>query len=88
HDVSHMTPKAVASVFGVDVNYPLAEKEACNSLINSQCPLESGDVATYLLELPITAAIPSIEGIVVSLSLTDSDNDDVLACFGVELNVS
>ncbi|KAJ9586368.1 hypothetical protein L9F63_019990, partial [Diploptera punctata] len=85
HEVSHMTPKAVASVSGVNVNYPLAEKEACNSLINSKCPLKSGDVATYLLELPISSAIPSVEGVTVFLNLTDADSGDILSCFGVKL---
>jgi hypothetical protein len=51
-----------ATVFGLTVTYPLPEPDACKLLIDSACPLEEGDLATYELKLPITAAIPQVSG--------------------------
>jgi Niemann-Pick C2 protein len=59
-NVKNLNVKVKATVLGLTVDYPLPEPNACNSLIDSACPLEAGDLATYELKLPITAIIPTV----------------------------
>nr|AAX33733.1 MPA2 allergen [Periplaneta americana] len=86
HDISHMKPQVRATVFGGTVEFQVPEQNACNSLLNSACPLEEGDMATYQLILPIEDYIPSVD-VNVELSLIDTDTNDVVFCFSVDTQV-
>jgi Niemann-Pick C2 protein len=59
-NIKSLNTKVKATVLGLTVDYPLPEPDACKSLIDSACPLEAGDLATYKLELPITPVIPTV----------------------------
>ncbi|PSN42049.1 hypothetical protein C0J52_22057 [Blattella germanica] len=88
HNVAKLRPDVLASVFGVSVPYPLPEQNACNSLVNSACPLIAGDIATYQLLMPISSVIPAIDLVNVQLSVVDNDTDEKLVCFSVDLTVT
>jgi Niemann-Pick C2 protein len=59
-NVKSLNAKVKATVLGITVDYPLPQPDACKSLIDSACPLEAGDLATYKLTLPITPIIPTV----------------------------
>jgi Niemann-Pick C2 protein len=58
--IKNLKAKVRATALGVTVEYPLPEPNACNSLVDSACPIEAGDFVTYNLEFPISAAIPQV----------------------------
>lgn len=59
-NVARLEAKVRATAFGETVNYPLPEPDACKTLIDSACPLESGDLATYELNFHLTPIIPAV----------------------------
>jgi Niemann-Pick C2 protein len=59
-NIKSLNVQVKATVLGITVNYPLPEPDACKSLVDSACPLEAGDLATYKLDLPITPVIPTV----------------------------
>jgi Niemann-Pick C2 protein len=59
-NVKNLEAKVRATAFGLTINYPLPEPDACKGLIDSACPLESGDLATYKLGMHLTEIIPEV----------------------------
>jgi Niemann-Pick C2 protein len=59
-NVKSLNVKVKATALGITVDYPLPQPDACKALIDSACPLEAGDLATYKLDLPITSVIPTV----------------------------
>jgi Niemann-Pick C2 protein len=55
--------KVRATVLGITVDYPLPEPDACQSLVDSACPFEAGDLGTYKLDLPISEAVPQVNSL-------------------------
>ncbi|KDR21778.1 epididymal secretory protein E1-like [Zootermopsis nevadensis] len=86
-NIKNLEARVRATVFGLTVNYPLPEPDACKSLVDSSCPLEKGDVATYKLVMPISEAIPQVS-VNVELSLVDTDSEEVVSCFNIDLKVT
>ncbi|PNF29458.1 hypothetical protein B7P43_G04564 [Cryptotermes secundus] len=81
--VESLNVKVKATVLGITVDYPLPQPDACKSLIDSACPLEAGDIATYTLDLPITPVIPTVP-FSVDASLINGDSEEVVSCFGID----
>lgn len=59
--------QAEAFSLGAKVNYILPDNNVCDSLTNGECPLDAGEVVTYLLTLPISDAFPSVSFILFFL---------------------
>jgi Niemann-Pick C2 protein len=59
-NLKSLEAKVRATAFGLTIDYPLPEPDACKQLIDSACPLESGDVATYKLGIHLTEIIPEV----------------------------
>lgn len=80
-----MPVRVVAHALGIDTPYPLPEPEACNALLNGQCPLEEGETAVYNLQMDVLDIFPQIP---VGLTLTIYDEaDEGIACFQVDCEV-
>jgi len=58
--VEILTAKVRATALNITIDYPLPEPDACKTLINSACPLESGDTATYVLALHLIDFLPPV----------------------------
>jgi hypothetical protein len=58
--VERLDAKVRATAWNGTINYPLPEPDACKTLIDSACPLESGDLATYKLSLRLIPILPSV----------------------------
>lgn len=58
--LQRLEAKVRATAWNGTINYPLPEPNACNTLISSKCPLESGDVATYRLFMHLIPILPSV----------------------------
>ncbi|XP_057339073.1 NPC intracellular cholesterol transporter 2-like [Microplitis mediator] len=84
-DTEVLKPKAEFSVGGSwYLPYPLGIDDGCQNLVSRrQCPLETGDVATYNLNMDIPAGTPPGVTVWVRFSLKD-DNYNTHSCFEVE----
>jgi hypothetical protein len=59
-NVQRLEAKVRATAFGLTIDYPLPQPDACQTLIDSACPLEAGDIATYELKFHLTPIIPVV----------------------------
>ncbi|XP_051170505.1 NPC intracellular cholesterol transporter 2-like [Leptopilina boulardi] len=80
-----LTPKVTAYVLETSVVYPFAQKNACDTLINGECPLSKGDEVTYSLNMPVLSAYPKIK-LSIQFEFFD-DNGNVQVCFIVPSKV-
>lgn len=55
-----MKVKVSAKVGIVSVPFPLKDPEVCKGLIDGECPLIQGDVATYQLLVPVKKVYPKV----------------------------
>lgn len=60
HDIKAMKAKVLAVALGVQTNYPLPTPDACQGLINAECPLDKGEEVTYQFEMPILQSFPKV----------------------------
>ena len=58
--VQRLEAKVRATAWNGTINYPLPESDACKTLVDSACPLESGDIATYQLSLRLIPILPTV----------------------------
>jgi len=58
--VERLEAKVRATAWNGTINYPLPEPDACKTLVDSACPLEKGDLATYELNLRLIPILPSV----------------------------
>jgi hypothetical protein len=58
--VEKLEAKVRATAWNGTINYPLPEPDACKTLVDSACPLESGDLATYELALHLISILPTV----------------------------
>jgi len=90
--VERLTAKVRATALNVTIDYPLPEPDACKTLINSACPLESGDTATYVLALHLIDFLPP-GPVIVELRVINPDGvgpdggEDILFCLRIQFEV-
>ncbi|EFN66585.1 Epididymal secretory protein E1 [Camponotus floridanus] len=85
-DAQSLAPQVIVYFMGTTVNYPYPEKNACNSLVNSKCPLKKNSKATYNLEMPISKAYPSL-ALNIQFALID-ENKNIQVCFSLDCEVT
>ncbi|OXU19473.1 hypothetical protein TSAR_003137, partial [Trichomalopsis sarcophagae] len=85
-DTKALKPRVRATVLGATVNYPFPQKDACSTLTNAKCPLETGEDVTYQLSMPILKSYPKIP-LTVEFAFLD-DNDKVVVCFSLSAKVA
>ncbi|XP_057662725.1 ecdysteroid-regulated 16 kDa protein-like [Diorhabda carinulata] len=84
--VPSITPKFVATYAGANIPYSTGQKDACEYINNTACPLGEGEFVTYVYGLKIQSWFPSVSvGLEVSF-INDYDNE-VIVCFAVDLQV-
>ncbi|XP_069689076.1 NPC intracellular cholesterol transporter 2-like [Periplaneta americana] len=82
HNVANMKAQSIVEILGGVVEYPLPQPDGCQSLVNSACPLEEGDGATYQLTLPVLSEYPKVP-LTTEISLIDTDSGSVVMCFRI-----
>lgn len=60
-------PKIIAHALGIDVDYPLAEPNGCNQLVDDECPLEEGQRVLYATSMEVLSFYPNVS--VISKSM-------------------
>ncbi|XP_011159463.1 NPC intracellular cholesterol transporter 2 [Solenopsis invicta] len=85
-DAESLKPRVKVTLEGYTFDYPYPEKDACKSLVDSECPLSEGDEATYNLKMPISKVYPSVT-LTIEFGLID-ENDNVQVCFKLDGKVT
>ncbi|KAL0118652.1 hypothetical protein PUN28_009372 [Cardiocondyla obscurior] len=85
-DTKSLKPRVRVTVMGSTINYPYPRPNACEDLINSECPLDDGDEATYNVSMPISKLYPSLT-LTIEFSLVD-DYNHVQVCFKIDGKVT
>jgi Niemann-Pick C2 protein len=82
-----LKPKVTTRFLGLSLPYDLPgeQKDACNQLKESKCPLDSEEFTIYELSMPILKSYPSI-GIEIQLEMF-GDNNESHFCFKVDCKV-
>ncbi|XP_043460861.1 NPC intracellular cholesterol transporter 2-like [Leptopilina heterotoma] len=80
-----LIPKVTAFVLSTTVSYPFAQKNACETLIKGECPLNKGEEVTYSLNMPVLSIYPQIK-LSIQFQFID-DNGNVQVCFIVPAKV-
>lgn len=80
-----LEPRVVVTFMGTTIKYPYPEKNACNSLVSGECPLEKDSEATYNLQMQISKSYPTVS-LNIEFALIDQ-NKDVEVCFNVDCEV-
>lgn len=82
NNLSNITTKVTAKVFGMNLPYDLPEEvsDVCSNLLyGAMCPIYKDEDATYRFNFYIEAAFPEITAD-VTVTLND-DNGDAISCF-------
>jgi Niemann-Pick C2 protein len=83
--LEHIAPSAVAHVMSIDVSYPLDQDDACDGIVNTECPLDDNQVVEYTYSMFILPIFPEVT-LTLEFSLVDQDQDnEPFECFQVEL---
>ncbi|KYN11054.1 Epididymal secretory protein E1, partial [Trachymyrmex cornetzi] len=85
-DAEKLTVRVRVTILGITVTYPYPYPNACESLMNSKCPLSKGDNATYSLLMPISKGYPSVQ-LTIEFSLNDEKNNSQV-CFKLDGQVT
>jgi Niemann-Pick C2 protein len=69
----------------IDVTYPLDQDDACDGIVNTECPLDDNQVVEYTYSMFILPIFPEVT-LTLEFSLVDKDQDnEPFECFQVEL---
>lgn len=85
--VQRLIPTVQATAFGVVTAFPLPDdqREGCNNLLNTRCPLDAGERPTYRIVMYISRLYPPIP---VNVELTIQDEyGRVVSCISVDIRV-
>lgn len=76
HDTHSLRPHITAHAVGSTVIYelPADRQVGCNWITRTSCPLNEGESATYLLDMPITEQYPLIP-LDIEVRLYDHQNN-------------
>lgn len=82
-----LTPKVITKLAGLSIPYNLPEEQrnACNHLTDTKCPLEPSEDATYVLTMPVLEFYPLIN-IEIQLEMLGDQNETIF-CFKVDCRV-
>ncbi|XP_060535171.1 uncharacterized protein LOC132707360 isoform X2 [Cylas formicarius] len=53
-----LTPRIHASALGAELDYPLFQNNACDGIINTQCPIVKGEKVTYQYTMNLFNVFP------------------------------
>ncbi|XP_035736657.1 NPC intracellular cholesterol transporter 2 homolog a-like [Vespa mandarinia] len=81
-DTATLKPQVKLTVLGITTDFEYPHPDACEDLINSECPLEKGELVTYALTMSILKSYPNIR-LEVEFSLLD-ENKNAQVCFIIE----
>ncbi|XP_033217227.1 NPC intracellular cholesterol transporter 2 homolog a-like [Belonocnema kinseyi] len=82
-----LKPKVKAYVLdSITVDYPLGQKDACETLTNAECPLDESEEVTYALHMPVLPSYPKIK-LKIEFSLI-GDDGNVQVCFKIAARVA
>lgn len=73
-------------MFGLGIPYDIGQENACDTLTNTECPLDVGEQITYALSMPVLSSYPLVS-LTIEFALTD-DNNQVQVCFRVPVRVA
>lgn len=72
-DAGRLRPKALVTVLGLTIDYPLPDQDVCANLVFGGCPLSEGDDATYHLIMPILNEYPLVSMSIVFTVIDETD---------------
>lgn len=81
-----LKPRVRATAYGVTVDYPYPQKNACVTLKNAECPLDKDEEVTYSMLMPILKTYPTIPVVIEFAFL--GDNNEVQVCYRVNAKVA
>ncbi|XP_018569252.1 mite group 2 allergen Der f 2 [Anoplophora glabripennis] len=85
--LENVKPKMTATVLGLDVDLPLNQDNACDGLLNTECPVEVGGHVDYAYTYSLTDVFPEVTA-TLTINLLDEDNDNAeILCFSIEVQV-
>lgn len=53
-DLTVLRPRVTAWAFGIPMDIPIPQEDGCETLISGNCPLRSGDNATYTFTMSVS----------------------------------
>lgn len=82
-----LTPKVTTQFFGLSIPYdlPNEQKNGCQHLTDTRCPLNENEDATYVLTMPILKIYPSVN-IEIQLEMI-ADRGESMFCFKIDCQV-
>jgi Niemann-Pick C2 protein len=82
-----LTPKVNTRFLGLSLPYdlPSEQKDGCQHIRSTSCPLDSSEFAIYELTMPILKSYPSLN-IEIELNMLNDDNQSQF-CFKVDCQV-
>ncbi|XP_020294604.1 epididymal secretory protein E1-like [Pseudomyrmex gracilis] len=85
-DSTKLTTRVKVTIFGITVEYPYPQPDACKSLSSGKCPLKKGDKATYTLVMPIEKSYPHLT-LNIEFRL-DNEQSEPQVCFKLDGKVT
>merc|ERR1712080_70550 len=80
-----LTCKITGIVFGVELPFNGCPKNACEHMLEGDCPVTEGEVMVYDMDIPIEPMYPTIE-ITGRWELFDENGEDFL-CFNIPMKI-
>ncbi|CAH2093534.1 unnamed protein product [Euphydryas editha] len=87
-NIRSMSTRATANVFGININYPLADAaDTCRFLTNTYCPLLNGEIVQYTLNMYIESFFPAGISTTIEFRVVD-EREDTLWCIRLPVTIT
>ena len=68
------------------INFPLEEEDACDGIVNTECPLEEGEDVEYKSQISVSSDFGEIY-FSLEYYLFDRDAENFFECFKVDIQM-
>ncbi|KAJ3656864.1 hypothetical protein Zmor_015909 [Zophobas morio] len=84
--LGNIFPIAIGDTFNSVINFPLEEEDACDGIVNTECPLEEGEDVEYKSQISVSSDFGEIY-FSLEYYLFDRDAENFFECFKVDIQM-
>ncbi|KAJ3656874.1 hypothetical protein Zmor_015919 [Zophobas morio] len=84
--LDHIAPQAVAETPILVVDLPLEQENACDGIVNTECPLEAGEDVEYTLQMSVSPVFGETP-FAMEFLLLDVDKLSFFECFRADMQM-
>ncbi|KAJ3656872.1 hypothetical protein Zmor_015917 [Zophobas morio] len=84
--LDRIVPQAIGETSNLVISLPLEQEDACDGIVNTECPLEAGQDVEYKSQLSVSSDFGEIQ-FALEFFLLDVDEDSFFECFRADMQI-